>query len=38
MYELGPSKRAALGAELRDRVRRSHSVEHWADAVVAAAR
>jgi len=38
MYELGPSKRAALGVELRDRVRRNHSVEHWADAVVAAAR
>jgi glycosyltransferase involved in cell wall biosynthesis len=38
MYELGPSNRAALGVELRDRVRRNHSVEHWADAVVAAAR
>jgi glycosyltransferase involved in cell wall biosynthesis len=38
LYELGPARRAALGAELHERVRRSHSVEHWADEVVAAAR
>lgn len=38
VHWLGRSGRAGLGAELRDRVRRSHSVEHWADAVVAAAR
>ena len=30
--------RAATGAELRRRVVRDHSVEHWADAVVAAVR
>ena len=38
LYELGPSARAAIGAELRERVQASHSVEHWADQVVAAAR
>ena len=38
MYELGPAARATVGAELRDRVKRGHSVEHWADEVVAAAR
>jgi glycosyltransferase involved in cell wall biosynthesis len=37
LYELGREGRAVLGAELRARVRRNHSVEHWADAVVAAA-
>ena len=38
LYELGTEGRAALGARLRERVWSSHSVEHWADAVVAAAR
>jgi mannosyltransferase len=38
LYELGRDGRAALGAELRERVVSSHSVEHWADEVVAAAR
>jgi glycosyltransferase involved in cell wall biosynthesis len=38
LYALGRDGRAAIGAELRDRVRRGHSVEHWADEVVAAAR
>jgi glycosyltransferase involved in cell wall biosynthesis len=38
LYELGPAGRAAIGVELRERVKRDHSVEHWADAVVAAAR
>jgi glycosyltransferase involved in cell wall biosynthesis len=38
LYELGRDGRAALGAELRARVRRSHSVEHWADQVLIAAR
>jgi len=38
LYELGASGRAALGARLRERVCRDHSVEHWADEVLAAAR
>jgi len=38
LYELGAAGRAALGAELRERVRRDHSVEHWADEVLAVAR
>jgi glycosyltransferase involved in cell wall biosynthesis len=38
LYDLGPAGRAALGARLRERVQREHSVEHWADAVLAAAR
>jgi glycosyltransferase involved in cell wall biosynthesis len=38
VYELGPERRAAIGTALHERVRREHSVEHWADEVVAAAR
>lgn len=38
LYELGAAGRASLGARLRERVRRDHSVEHWADEVLAAAR
>lgn len=34
----GAAGRAAAGDELRQRVARDHSVEHWADAIVAAAR
>jgi hypothetical protein len=33
-----PDARAAAGAELRRRVERDHSLEHWADAVVASIR
>lgn len=36
LIALGPEGRAALGAELRRRVIEQHSVDHWADAVVAA--
>src|SRR5918995_104908 len=35
--ELLPDERRALGRTLHERVVRSHSVEHWADQVVAAA-
>jgi glycosyltransferase involved in cell wall biosynthesis len=35
---VGAASRAAIGDELRRRVARDHSVEHWADAIVAAAR
>jgi glycosyltransferase involved in cell wall biosynthesis len=35
---LGDADRAAIGRSLRDGVERLHSVEHWADAVVEAAR
>lgn len=38
LRELGSPGRAALGAGLRARVQHGHSVDHWADAVVAAAR
>jgi glycosyltransferase involved in cell wall biosynthesis len=34
----GPEGRAAAGDELRRRVARDHSVDHWADAIVAAVR
>jgi glycosyltransferase involved in cell wall biosynthesis len=34
----GPAGRAVAGGELRRRVARDHSVEHWADAIVAAVR
>ena len=34
----GPERRRAIGDELRARVVRDHSVEHWADAVLAAVR
>ena len=32
----GPERRRAVGLELRERVRREHSTDHWADAVLAA--
>lgn len=32
----GPDARRLLGLELRERVRRDHSIDHWADAVLAA--
>jgi glycosyltransferase involved in cell wall biosynthesis len=35
---LPAGERAAVGRELHDRVARHHSVEHWADAVLEAAR
>ena len=38
LHELGAAGREQLGMQLRERVRRDHSVEHWADAVLAAAR
>jgi len=38
LVAVGPDGRAAVGAELRRRVARDHSVEHWAAAIVAAAR
>jgi glycosyltransferase involved in cell wall biosynthesis len=38
LLELGPDARAAIGRELRARVERDHSVEHWASRVVEAAR
>jgi glycosyltransferase involved in cell wall biosynthesis len=34
--DAGPAGRRAVGEELRARVARSHSVEHWADAVLQA--
>lgn len=34
---LPPERRSELGRELRERVRAEHSVDHWADAVLAAA-
>ena len=38
LHELGPDGRAELGEALRERVARDHSLAHWADAVLAAAR
>jgi glycosyltransferase involved in cell wall biosynthesis len=38
LIDAGPEGRAAVGAELRRRVASAHSVEHWAEAIVAAAR
>jgi len=38
LIAVGPAGRAQLGEELRRRVQRDHSVEHWADAVVEVAR
>lgn len=38
LLDAGPEVRAAIGRELRARVERDHSVEHWADRVVEAAR
>lgn len=38
LLDAGPEGRAAIGRELRARVERDHSVEHWADRVVEALR
>jgi len=38
LHELGADGRAALGTALRARVQAAHSVEHWADEVITAAR
>jgi glycosyltransferase involved in cell wall biosynthesis len=38
LHDAGIAARHRLGAELRERVRRDDSVDHWADEVVAAAR
>lgn len=38
LVDAGPDGRAAAGDELRRRVARDHSVDHWADAIVAALR
>jgi len=38
LVDAGPTGRAAAGDELRRRVVRDHSVDHWADAIVAALR
>jgi glycosyltransferase involved in cell wall biosynthesis len=38
LYELGAAGRSSVGARLRARVQAAHSVEHWADEIVAAAR
>ncbi len=37
LLSAGPEARARIGRELRVRVERDHSVEHWADGVVEAA-
>lgn len=34
LAKLGPSGRSSLGAQLRERVRAEHSLEHWADQIV----
>jgi glycosyltransferase involved in cell wall biosynthesis len=36
LHDSGPEARRSLGRELRERVRRGHSVEHWAEGVIAA--
>jgi glycosyltransferase involved in cell wall biosynthesis len=36
LHDSGPEARRSLGRELSERVRRGHSVEHWADGVIAA--
>lgn len=38
LADAGADARARIGRELRERVRRDHSVDHWADEVVKAAR
>lgn len=38
LLEAGPEVRARIGRELRTRVERDHSVEHWADQVLEATR
>jgi glycosyltransferase involved in cell wall biosynthesis len=37
LAQMAPEQRAELGRELRGRVQADHSVEHWAEAVLAAA-
>jgi hypothetical protein len=34
LVEAGPRERERIGRELRARVERDHSVEHWADRVL----
>ena len=38
LAEVGPERRRAIGADLRARVVRDHSVGHWADAMLEAVR
>ncbi|HEV8462305.1 MAG TPA: glycosyltransferase, partial [Gaiellaceae bacterium] len=38
LEQIGAAGRARIGGELRERVRREHSVAHWADGVLEAAR
>jgi glycosyltransferase involved in cell wall biosynthesis len=38
LRDAGPEARARIGRELRERVQRDHSVEHWADGVLEAVR
>lgn len=38
LHEAGGARRREIGAVLRERVRAQHSVDHWADGVVEAAR
>jgi hypothetical protein len=37
LARLGPAERSAIGRELRTRVAERHSVERWADGVLAVA-
>src|SRR5262249_57326852 len=36
LHDAGAGRRVAIGATLRARVQSSHSVEHWADQIIAA--
>lgn len=38
LLDAGPEARSRIGRELRERVERDHSVEHWAERVLEAAR
>jgi glycosyltransferase involved in cell wall biosynthesis len=38
LLDVGPDRRRAIGGELRERIVRDHSVEHWAERVIEAAR
>jgi glycosyltransferase involved in cell wall biosynthesis len=38
LYDAGAARRGEIGRELRERVRAQHSVDHWADGVLEAAR
>ena len=38
LVDAGPEARERIGRELRARVERDHSVGHWADGVIEAAR